>query len=597
MADLPFHDRADFDDADRGFVAPLTPAVIKNADGKVVWDGDAYAFLDQECPDSAHPSLWRHGRLCAKQGLYEVADGIYQVRGLDLSNMTLVEGDTGVIVVDPLISTECAAAALTLYRRHRGHRPVTGVVYTHAHVDHFGGVRGVTGGGIPILAPAGFLEHTAADTVYAGPARTRRSLYVYGPALDRSPAGQLGAGPGLAASIGRISLIPPTTHIERTGQEETVDGVRFAFQLGPGPPPGLVFLLPDRRALCLAENAAHSQHDLLDLRGAHVRDPRLWTRCLAETSTLFAGRADVAFASHHWPTWGAENIDRLLAQQRDLYAYLHDQTLRLMSKGLTGAEIAEHMQLPPALEQVWHTHGYHGSTGHNVKAIYQHYLGWYDGNPAHLWEHPPRQSALRYVECLGGGAAVVALAKGYLAENDLRFAAQLLNHAVFADEGNKEARDLLAEVYTRLGHGAENAAWRNSYLMGALELDDGIVPATGGSVSPDLVAALSVSQIFDTIAVRVDGPRAWNESLSIDWHLTDLGQRFRTTLSNGALIQQVDPPPRPVDLTLRLTKAQLLAMIMGREVDGVDREGDTRVLKRLVAVLDAPVRDFAIVTP
>ena len=299
---------------------------------------------------------------------------------------------------------------------------------------------------------------------------------MYGPALERSPAGQLGAGPGLAASTGRISLIPPTTHIERTGQEETVDGVRFAFQLGPGPPPGLIFLLPDRRALCLAENAAHSQHDLLDLRGAHVRDPRRGRAAWPRPVALFAGRADVAFASHHWPTWGAENIDRLLSQQRDLYAYLHDQTLRLMSKGLTGAEIAEHMQLPPALDQVWHTHGYHGSTGHNVKAIYQHYLGWYDGNPAHLWEHPPRQSALRYVECLGGGAAVVALAKGYLAENDLRFAAQLLNHAVFADEGNKEARDLLAEVYTRLGHGAENAAWRNSYLMGALELDDGIVP-------------------------------------------------------------------------------------------------------------------------
>ncbi|MFI7452225.1 alkyl/aryl-sulfatase [Nonomuraea sp. NPDC049714] len=600
MADLPFHDRADFDDADRGFIAHLTPAVIKNADGRVVWDGDAYAFLDQECPDSAHPSLWRHGRLCAKQGLYEVADGIYQVRGLDLSNMTLVEGDTGVVVIDPLISTECAAAALKLYRRHRGDRPVTGVVYTHSHVGHFGGVRGVTGGGIPILAPFGFLEHAAAESVYAGPARTRRSLYLYGPALDRSPAGQLGAGLGLAASTGRISLIPPTVHIRRTGQEETVDGVRFTFQLGPGSPPGMVFLLPDRRALCLAANATHSQHDLLDLRGAHVRDPRLWTRCLTETLTLFGGQADVAFASYHWPTWGGENIVRLLSQHRDLHAYLHDQTLRLMSKGLTGAEIAEHMQLPPALEQVWHTHGYHGSTGHNVKAIYQHYMGWFDGNPAHLWEHPPRQSAIRYVECLGGGAAVVALAKGYLAENDLRFAAQLLNHAVFADEGNKEARDLLAEVYTRLGHGAENAAWRNAYLMGALELDDGIVPATGApgtAVSPDLAAALSVSQIFDAIAVRVDGPRAWNESLSIDWHLTDLGQCFRTTLSNGALIQQMDPPPQPADLTLRLTKAQLLAMLMGRDVEGVDREGDTRVLKRLVAVLDAPVRDFAIVTP
>ncbi|WP_336208601.1 alkyl/aryl-sulfatase [Nonomuraea sp. LPB2021202275-12-8] len=599
MADLPFHDRADFDAADRGFIAQLTPAVIRNADGRIVWDNDAYAFLRDECPQTAHPSLWRQGQLCAKQGLYEVADGIFQVRGLDLSNMTLVEGDTGVIVIDPLISTECAAAALRLYRSHRGDRPVTGVIYTHSHVDHYGGVRGVTCGDVPVLAPAGFLEHAAAESVYTGPAMTRRSLYTYGPALGRSPAGQIGAGLGMAASTGRISLIPPTVHIERTGQEETVDGVCFAFQLasGAGSPPEMTFLLPGRRALCLAENVTHNQHNLLALRGAPVRDPRLWTRCLTEAIALFGGQADVAFASHHWPTWGGENIDRFLSQQRDLHAYLHDQTLRLMNRGLTGPEIAEHLQLPPGLEQAWHTHGYHGSTSHNVKAVYQHYLGWFDGNPAHLWEHPPRQSAIRYVECLGGGAAVVAIARGYIAENDLRFAAQLLNHAVFADEGNKEARDLLAEVYTRLGHGAENATWRNSYLMGALELADGIVPATGAAVSPDLVAALSVSQIFDAIAIRVDGPKAWNESLSIDWHLTDLGQCFRTTLSNGALIQQVDPPEEPVDLTLRLTKAQLLALLMGRGVEGVDREGDTRVLKRLVAVLDDPVRDFAIVTP
>jgi len=596
MADL-HHDRRDVDDADRGFIARLAPAVITNAHGRVVWDGDAYAFLREECPQTAHPSLWRHSRLCARQGLYEVADGIYQVRGLDLSNMTLVEGETGVVVVDPLISTECAAAALRLYRGHRGDRPVTGVVYTHSHVDHFGGVRGVTGGGVPILAPAGFLEHAASQGVYAGPATTRRAHYMYGSALEKSPEGQLGAGAGLTRSTGATSLLPPTVHIERTGQEETVDGVRLAFALGAGAAPELTFLLPDRRALCLAESATHHQHDFLPLCGAPLGDPRLRARRLTEAITRFAGRADVAFAAHHWPTWGWENIVRLLSQHRDLYAYLHDQTLRLMNKGLTGAEIAEHLRLPPELERVWHTRGHDGSTAHNVRAIYQHYLGWYDGNPAHLWEHPPRQSAIRYVECLGGGAAVVAFARGYLAENDLRFAAQLLNHAVFADEGNKEARDLLAEVYTRLGRGAEDAAWRNAYLTAALELRDGIAAATGADMPADLCSALSVSQIFDALAIRVDGPRAWHESLAIDWYLTDLGRCYRTRLSNGVLIQQPDPPEQPVDLTLRLTKAQLLDLLMGKGVEGVDREGDTGALKRLVAVLDEPMPAFAIVTP
>ncbi|MER6943657.1 alkyl sulfatase dimerization domain-containing protein [Nonomuraea sp. NPDC000554] len=602
MADLPLHDHAQSEgaaDADRGFVAKLSPAVVKDADGRVIWDNDAYAFLEQECPATAHPGLWRQSRLHARQGLYEVADGIYQVRGLDLSNMTLVEGDTGVIVIDPLISTECAAAALRLYRDHRGERPVTGVIYTHSHVDHFGGVRGVTGGGVPILAPAGFLEHALSRNVYAGPAMTRRSVYLYGPALPRSPEGQIGTGLGLTRSTGTVSLIVPTLDITRTGQEETIDGVRIVFQLTPGgeAPSELNFFFPERRALCVAENVTHNQHSLLSLRGGPVGDARGWARHLTEVITLFAGSADVAFASHHWPTWGAENVVRFLSRQRDLYAYLHDQTLRLMNKGLTGTEIAEAVRLPPGLEESWHTRGHRGSVGHNVKAIYQRYLGWFDGNPAHLWEHPPRDRAIRYVKCLGGGGAVVALARRYIAENDLRFAVELLNHAVFADEGNKEARDLLAEVYTRLGHGSENGTWRNLYLMGALELTDGIVPADIDTGSPDLVAALSVPQIFDSIAIRIDGPRAWHERLSIDWHLTDLGERYRTTLSNGALIQQADPPEQDVDLTLRLTKAQFLGLLTGKGVEGVDREGDTGVLRRLVAVLDNPVPDFAIVTP
>ncbi|MGW4411478.1 alkyl/aryl-sulfatase [Nonomuraea sp. NPDC004702] len=599
MADLPFHDTGDFEDADRGFIAKLTPAVVKSRSGEVVWDNDSYAFLNAECPETAHPSLWRQSQLCAKQGLYEVADGIYQVRGLDLSNMTLVEGDVGVIVIDPLVSTECAAAALALYRRHRGDRPVTGVVYTHSHVDHFGGVRGVTDGNVPILAPAGFMDHAVSENVYAGPAMNRRAGYMFGLALPHAPDGQIGCGLGMTSSTGTTSLIPPTVDVSRTGQEEIVDGVRIVFQLTPGTeaPAEMNFLFPDRDALCLAENATHNLHNILTLRGAQVRDARVWARYLSETLTLLADRAEVAFASHHWPTWGKSNIVRFLQEQRDLYAYLHDQTLRLLNKGLTGAEIAEQMRVPPALEQVWHTHGYYGSVSHNVKAVYQRYLGWYDGNPAHLWEHPPRENAIRYVECMGGGAAVVAFARRYIEENDLRFAVQLLNHAVFADEGNKAARDLLAEVYTRLGQGAENGTWRNSYLTGAMELTDGIAPTRVTTTSPDLLAALTVEQIFDSLAIRVDGPKAWHESLSIDWHLTDLGELYRTTLSNGVLVQRLNPPEEPVDLTLRLTRAQLLGLLAGKGVEGVEREGDITALQRLVAVLDSPARDFAIVTP
>ncbi|MFB4263180.1 alkyl/aryl-sulfatase [Nonomuraea sp. GTA35] len=598
MADLPFGDRSDFDAADRGFVAALSPATVR-ADGRVVWDTDSYGFLAQECPDTAHPSLWRQGQLCVKQGLYEVTDGIYQVRGLDLSNMTLIEGDSGVIVVDPLLSVECAAAGLKLYRDQRGDRPVTAVIYTHSHADHFGGVRGVTDGTVPILAPAGFMEHAVSENVYAGTAMNRRATYMYGPALPRSPEGQIGCGLGMTTSTGTISLIPPSKDITRTGQEETLDGVRIVFQLTPGTeaPAEMNFLIPGRRALCMAENATHNQHNILTLRGALVRDARVWSRYLTEAIALFAGQADVVFASHHWPTWGQENIVAFLSQQRDLYAYLHDQTLRMMNKGMTGTEIAEAMRMPPALEHAWHTHGYYGSVSHNVKAIYQRYLGWFDGNPAHLWEHPPVEQARRYVECMGGRDGVLAYARRYIDDGDLRFAASLLNHAVFADEHDSQARSMLAEVYTRLGQGAENGTWRNFYLVGALELTGDVVPANLNSTSPEMIAALTVEQVFDSLAIRVDGPRAWNETLVIDWRLTDLNQRHRITLSNGALIHQADPPRQPADLTLTLTKQQLLGLLTGRQADGIEHEGDMDVLRRLTAVLDDPDPAFAIVTP
>ncbi len=380
-----FSDTTDFEDADRGFVDRLDPRTVTDGDGRVVWDMQEYSFLNGDCPDTADPSLWRQSQLCAKDGLYEVTEGIYQLRGIDLSNMTIVEGETGILVIDPLISQETAAAALALYRKNRGDRPVTGMIYTHSHIDHFGGVVGVLPDGrgdVPILAPEGFLEHAVAENVYAGTAMGRRATYMYGALLPKGPRGHVGAGLGTNVSSGVPGLIPPTVDITHTGQEETVDGIRIIFQVTPGTeaPAEMNFLFPDHRALCMAENATHNLHNLLTLRGALVRDPRAWSRYLDQAIEMFDGGYDVAFASHHWPTWGRDRVVKYLSEQRDLYQYLHDQTLRMLNSGLTGLEIAENFPMPPALESAWHTRGYYGSVSHNVKAIYQRYMGWFDGN-------------------------------------------------------------------------------------------------------------------------------------------------------------------------------------------------------------------------
>lgn len=381
---LPFSDTTDFEDAERGFIAARTPNVITNAEGEAIWDNDTYDFIAGDAPQTVNPSLWRQSKLVAKQGLFEVVEGIYQIRGFDLSNMTLIEGDTGVLVLDPLVTEEAAAAGLALYREHRGDRPVTGVLYTHPHVDHFGGVKGVTtqedvdAGRVPVIAPEGFTEHAASENVYAGTAMARRSAYMFGAALPRGVHGAVGAGLGQTVSTGNITLIAPTLDITHTGQEEIVDGVRMVFQMAPETEAPAEFLVyfPDHKALCSAEDATHTLHNLLTLRGALVRNPHAWTHYLTETIDLFGGETEVVFASHHWPTWGQERVVRFLSEQRDLYAYLHDQTLRLINQGWTGIEIAEHLKLPPALENAWHARGYYGSVSHDIKAIYQRYMGW-----------------------------------------------------------------------------------------------------------------------------------------------------------------------------------------------------------------------------
>ncbi|MGX7678722.1 alkyl/aryl-sulfatase [Jatrophihabitans sp. DSM 45814] len=607
---LPFVDTQDFEDANRGLVAPIEGPVT-GEDGRVLWDNSTYSFLAGDAPDSVNPSLWRQSSLVAVGGLFEVVEGIYQVRGMDLSNTSFIEGDEGVVVIDTLLTKETGSAALALYRKHRGNRPVKAIVYTHSHVDHFGGVRGyvtqeeVDAGQVPIFAPDGFVEHAISENVYAGTAMSRRSAYMYGAALARGPQGQVGAGLGQTVSTGSVTLIAPTHLISTTGHEEIVDGVRMMFQMAPDTeaPSEMLIYLPDHKALCTAEDATHNLHNLLTLRGAVVRDPHVWSQYLTETIDLFGAEVEVAFASHHWPTWDNERVVRFLSIQRDLYGYLHDQTLRLVNKGLVGPEIAEAILLPPALENAWHTRGYYGSVSHNVKAIYQRYLGWFDGNPAHLWEHVPVEKAKRYVEFMGGADAVVDKARASFDAGDYRWVAEVVNHVVFAQPDHAAARELLADTYEQLGYGAENGTWRDFYLSGATELRDGQFGSPTDAAAPDLIAQLTPAMLFDAIAIQVNGPKSWDENLSIDVILTDTDERYRLRLSNGVLTYSGHPQKGDAEATLTTTKRALPALALGGlSADGltkagIELSGDASVLARLSAVLDPGDKNFAIVTP
>ncbi|GAA2941582.1 alkyl/aryl-sulfatase [Streptomyces enissocaesilis] len=609
---FPFGDTQDMDDARRGFMGTAQDGRISSADGRVVWDLDAYGFLTQDCPSTANPSLWRQSRLVADHGLFEVVEGIYQIRGFDLSNMTVVEGRRGVLVIDPLISAETAAAALALYRSHRGDRPVAGVLYTHSHVDHFGGVRGVVSeeevaAGLPVIAPEGFLEHAVSENVYAGTAMARRAAYMYGAALPKGERGQIGAGLGQTTSTGAVGLIPPTLDVTRTGQTETVDGVRMVFQLTPGTeaPSELNIHFPGHAALCLAENATHNLHNLLTLRGAEVRDPRIWARYLTQAIELFGESTDVAFASHHWPVWGRERALAFLSEQRDLYAYLHDQTLRMLNRGMTPLEIAEEIRMPPALERAWHTHGYYGSVSHNTKAVYQRYMGWFDGNPAHLWEHPPVEAATRYVEFMGGAEEILRRARESFAEGDFRWVVQVVDHVLFAAPDNVEAAALQADALEQLGYGSENGTWRNFYLTGALELRQGPVGSPTVTMSPDFLRALTLDQLFDALAIRVDGPRCWEADITVRWNLNE-GQPVTLRLRNGVLthVTGTGPAAADPDVEVALDEADLRAVLLGSVsptelvVQGRARtSGDADKLTELLGYLSEPDPDFAIVTP
>ncbi|KAK9321249.1 beta-lactamase-like protein [Lipomyces orientalis] len=489
-------DQTFFGNADRGFINSLKTCIIKARDGGVIWDNDAYSFLyGAECPETANPKLWRHAQVACKQSLFEVTSRIYQIRGLDISNMTVIEGDRGIIVVDPVTSGECAEAALGLYRHHRGNRKVTGLIYTHSHADHFGGCQGVLPGeeleGVPILAPEKFLDHAIAENIYAGNAMSRRAVYMYGDRLSKGPTGQLGAGIGATMSTGTVTLLPPTISISRTGQEETINGVRVVFQMTPSTeaPAEMSFHLPQLRALCIAEIATHNLHNISTLRGTAVRHAMSWSMYLDEGIVLFTDRSDVVFSQHLWP-------------QRDLYAYLHDQTL------------------PVVLREAWHAQGFYETVSHNVKAIYQRYMTWFDGNPAHFRK--------RCVSCMGGTDDMIRRAGSFAQEGDLRFAVTLLNHA----------REL-ASCLEKLGYGCENGRWRNFYLSGASELRGRKFHTELYTESTAMTRALTLGHLMALLTVRINGPRAQTENFTIDICVTDLGQRCRLILSNGALIRRV----------------------------------------------------------
>ncbi|MFH0296986.1 alkyl sulfatase dimerization domain-containing protein [Bradyrhizobium sp. 31Argb] len=611
---LPFSDTADFDDAARGFLGTIENAHITTAQGRVVWSLEPYRFLTSEdAPPTVNPSLWRQSRLNMHHGLFEVVPGVYQVRGLDIANMTLIEGDSGVIVVDTLTSIEGARAAMELYFRHRGKRPVMAVIFTHTHTDHWGGARGVlddetlSSGRVPIIAPDMFMEHAVSENSIAGPAMLRRAQYQFGPFLAKGARGQVDCGLGKSMAAGSVALLRPTDLIIASGDRRVIDGVEFEFQMAPNSeaPAEMHFYLPRYKLLNLAENCTHNFHNLLPFRGADVRDALAWSKYLGEALKMWGGKAEAMCGQHHWPVWGRERIDTMIRQQRDLYKFAHDQTIRLMNHGLTPSEIAETIRLPKSLEGAWHGRGYYGHIRHNVKAIYQKYLGWYDANPVNLDPMPPVESGRKYVEYMGGADAILERARKDFANGEFRFVAQALSHLVFAEPENQAARALLADTFEQLGYAAESATWRNSYLFGAQELRQGMPKAPARPAMPrETLAALRTEQLWDVLGIRLNGPKAEGKRIVLNWKFTDTNEAFILNLENCALTYVAGAQAGDADASFTLVRSTLDEVIAKLttfpEAVGsgkISVTGDAMRLTELMTLMDEFPRMFEIVEP
>ena len=616
-------DRTDFELATRGLLRTLTPPQILGAQGNVVWDLEQFAFLDAEPPPEANPSLWRQAQLNRNHGLFEVVEGIYQVRGYDLSNITFVRSEHGWIVIDPLTVQETAAAAVRLVNEEFGELPIRAVIYTHSHVDHYGGIRGVVteeqvrDGSVQLIAPEGFLGAAISENVLVGPAMSRRAMYMYGVLLPVGSHGHLDAGLGKGIPRGTNGLIAPNYEVTHTGETLVVDGIEIEFQMTPGTeaPAEMNFYFPQFRALCMAENCSATLHNVYTPRGAEIRDALAWSRYIQEALESFLDRTDVAFASHHWPRWGQDAIEHYLGSQRDAYRYLHDETLRLANHGFVSTEIAEQVELPSQLRDEFFNRDYYGTVNHNCKAVYQRYLGWFDANPAHLHPLPPVEASTKLVEYMGGSEAVLQRAHADFDRGDYRWVAQIVNAVVFADPSNQQARDLQAAALEQLGFQAESGPWRSFYLTGALELRNGTPNAPGlrSTTNTDVLAAMTPQMVLDNCAMKLNGPLAADANLEIDIAFAGLGESdgdhlIRVWVTRGVL-QYGDPDHAtarrgPAAVSVRSTIRAFLAVTsetstVAEEVERhtMSFEGDQSVFESFVGLLDQFDLFFPIIEP
>jgi alkyl sulfatase BDS1-like metallo-beta-lactamase superfamily hydrolase len=606
---LPFADRTSFDNASRGLIASIEPMTIRHArQDRVVYDLSAMSFLEGDAPDTVNPSLWRQAQLNGlHHGLFEVVPGIWQVRSFDIANMTFIRGDTGWIIIDPLSSAESARAALDLVNLHLGERPVVAVIISHSHVDHYGGVLGImsiaqgASGEIKVIAPEGFVTESLSENVLAGNVMQRRATYMYGNLLAPGVQAFVTAGLGAALSMGSIGFIQPNDVIRTTGETRCIDGVEIEFQMTPGTeaPAEMVFWFPQHRALCMSEITSHHQHNLYTPRGAQVRDALAWSQQIQESIDRYGGQLDVHFASHHWPTWGRVEAVDYMERQRDLYKFIHDQSLRLANHGYNMDEIAEQLRLPSELARDFSSRGYYGTLNHAAKAVYVKYLGHFDGNPAHLEPHPPVASARRYLDFMGGADAVVTKAGRSFEDGDYRWVAQVLNHVVMAEPEHVAARSMLADAYEQLGYQAESAPWRNFYLCGAMELREGMPASSLNRPASGVADSMPLEDVFKMVAIRVNSGKADGIRLSLALAFSDLSETWLLHLGRGVFHAHAGrgfPEGVPV---LRTDSRTLKRVLLGLEaltgMAGVETAMAT--LAQLLDLLDDFNRRFPLVTP
>ncbi|MFB2703798.1 alkyl/aryl-sulfatase [Marinobacter shengliensis] len=609
---LPFSDTRSFDDAQRGFLGALPDGKVLDENGHVAWDMSPYAFLAKDdAPQSVNPSLWRMAQLNSMHGLFQVVEGMYQVRNMDLSNMTIIEGDSGLIIIDPLLTPATARASLELYYQHRPEKPVVAVLYTHNHADHFGGVKGVINeedvrsGKVRVYAPEGFMEHAIAENVIAGNAMTRRATYQFGAGLPPGVRGHVDTGLGKALGSGPLSLIAPTDTVPDNATL-TVDGVEIEFQMAHGTEAEseMMMYFPQFKVLNTAEITSQHLHNIYTIRGAAIRDASAWSRFIDKAMVRFADRADILVAQHHWPIWERDEIKHFLAVQRDLYKHIHDQTVRMMNQGMLPGDIAENLRLPESLSQEWSARGYYGTVRHNSRGVYQRYMGWYDGNPANLNPLPPREEAGRTIDYMGGEEEVLRKARKDFEAGDYRWVATVTRQLIYANPDNQAARELAADALEQLGYQSEAGTWRSAYLVGAHELRNGVDTPKHVGLQPDLMQALETSMFFDAMAVRLNPNKAAGKHLVINWSVTDQEEDYRLNLQNATLTYRSGELDDEAHASVRMTREVLDSILLETntfpeaiQAGQIQVDGSTEAFFGLLQMFEDPSVDFPIIEP